>query len=150
MSTASLSQQRSDPWSEYFWNLSRFLERLERVANEVFAEYACTHVESCLREVSNIYRVVFDELSNDELSNDEQGTPAIQQLERRLRDLKEIVSALIHVWHQYRDMIASSSYGTCYVAPVVRRQGARGRPRLEFSRDQLGYLRSLSFRSHPF
>ena len=80
----------------------------------------------------------------DELPNDDPQTRAVHQLEGRLSELIDILWELVIMWRQYHETIESTSYGVQYVAPLVH-SNHRGRPHFLISRNQLEYLRSLSF-----
>lgn len=123
--------------------LSRFLESLERqygLANESFSEYAVTRLEMCHRNVTNLHSIVVDEL----IPNDDPQTRAVHQLEGRLSEPVHILWELVTMWRQYHETIESTSYGVQYTAPLAH-SNHRGRPRFLISRNQLEYLRSLSF-----
>ena len=123
--------------------LSRFLESLERqygLANESFSEYAVTWLEMCHRNVTNLHSIVVDEL----IPNENPQTRAVHQLEGRLSELVHILWELVTMWQQYHETIESTSYGVQYTAPLAH-SNHRGRPRFLISRNQLEYLRSLSY-----
>ena len=125
-------------WTQFFLELSNFLESLERqygIANQSFAEYAVNRLSLSLRNVSNLCSAV--DVAEDSDSS------VLSRCVHDLHQLTDILSSLLDLWHRYEESTASLE-DVSYSTPTDH-SGRRGRPRFQIYGDQLEYLRSLSF-----
>ena len=121
-------------WTQFFSELSDFLVALERqygLANQAFVEYAVNRLTVSLRNVSRICFVVNDT---------DEGTSDLSYCISDLHRLNNILSSLLSRWQTYEESTESISYSVPQEIP-----SRRGRPKFLIYRDQLEYLRSLSF-----
>ena len=126
-------------WTDYFLELDRFINSLERqagISNKAYADYAVDRLGVCIRNVTQIKDVVAETAS--------EGNETMEQLESTLEELKTVLVSLKSEWQEYSDTIETSSSTSAYSAPTVNAL-SRGRPRFVISKEQLVYLRSLSF-----
>ncbi len=120
-------------WTEYFTNLSSFMISCERkygLANEKFTEYALERLSQSYQSLQDIMEIIG---SNNALS-------------RLHADLLELSQSVLYVWQKwsdYSDTLDAQHNMTRYVPPS--RRGLRGRPKFYVTKEQLQYLRSLSF-----
>ena len=122
-------------WSQFFVHLSDFLGSLERqygIANQPFAEYAVDRLAVSVQNVSHLCYVV-----------DESETLELARITDGLHQLNAILSSLLNLWQSYEKSTASME-DAAYSTPLEQ-TAQRGRPRFRITRDQLDYLRSLSF-----
>lgn len=129
----------------FFGELTSFLEDLDRssgTSSEAYAEYVLERIPVCLRVIRQIMTVLRGSTTHTE---DEEDT--IAHYTEELSSLFEALIALSKEWEDRLDDIvaneSNSSYS--YRAPVVRVEGAQGRPRFDIKESQLEYLASLSF-----
>lgn len=125
-------------WSSFFGELARFLQGAANnygSANSQYALYCVNRLSMCHRNVTSLKETV--ELSNN------------QDLSGILRDLNELldcISALYEQWNSYLTIVDAQNPEDWYQVPTARvRPGRGGRPRFDISRDQLLYLKSLTF-----
>lgn len=121
-------------WTEYFTNLSSFLLTCERrygLANEQFTEYALERLSQSYQSLQNIVEVV-------EEAN------GLNRLREDLLELSQCVVLSWQKWTDHSDALDTRRLVTQYVPPVIRHAG-RGRPKFHVTKEQLQYLRSLSF-----
>ena len=115
--------------------MSDFLGSLERqygIANQPFAEYAVDRLAVSVQNVSHLCSVV-----------DEAETLELARITDGLHQLNAILSSLLNLWQSYEESTASME-DAAYSTPLEQ-TAQRGRPRFRITRDQLDYLRSLSF-----
>ena len=122
-------------WSEFFSHISTFLRACGRqfeLASESYAEYAIERLTVITTGVHNVLQLI-----------QEANRPALRGIEQQLEDLEQILQSALNIWTDYYDSMDLSSQ---YTSPVLSRQeGARGRPCFMIFKEQLEYLRSLSF-----
>ena len=125
-------------WTDYFLELDRFINSLERqagISNKAYADYAVDKLGVCVRNVTQI---------KDVAEAASEGNETMEQFESTLEELKIVLVSLESEWQEYSDTNEASSSTSAYSAPTVNAL-SRGRPRFVISKEQLVYLRSLSF-----
>lgn len=127
-------------WERYFTELSSFIRlicRHEDSANENFVEFACDRLEMCVGHVSSLIHHLQTFLVHDE-------TEAERNVRERysmyLTELKECLLSMLRRWLRSFDQVQSS-----YSASSIRTT-LRGRPKFQITKQQLEYLRSMSFK----
>lgn len=131
-------------WTNYFDNISSFLRDLQRnagIANLRYCEYAVDRLEVCLSSAHllvNHMDSALHRLRGDDLHH-------ITQYKRCVEELITYLQQIANDWQGYVDVFHTGEQNAgAYRAPVVA-SGQRGRPRFQIEREQLEYLRSLSF-----
>ena len=127
-------------WSRFFTDLTSFLAACERqygVANERYTEYVIDHLSlSCQSVLTLRERVTSAQV------------PSLNDLGETLTELLEELRRILQLWRDHSETLNlsfnSTRYG--YELPIEERPShSRGRPRFDIRREQLQYLRSLSF-----
>lgn len=122
-------------WTDFFTNLSSFLHTCETrygEAEERFTEYA-------LERLSHSYQSLQDMA---DIIGRTDGLNGLRD------DLLELLQSVLHTWQQwseYSDALDAQQTVNYYLPPIESSRHRRGRPRFDVSREQLQYLRSLSF-----
>ncbi len=129
---------REDVWSQYFHEMVRFLEELDRqygVCNSAYTQYALGRLTTCMQTILTL----IDRISSDAGMGLEAVGNSLELLLVSLRGIRR-------KWVQYQDILDSNSLVTnaAYRVPTLS-TGGRGRPKFNVSREQLEYLSSLSF-----
>ena len=123
-----------------FEELSRILRSSERqfgIANAQYSEYIIDRLEIAIANVTNLQSFCRNQPSHD-----------IQPLSNVLCILTELcqkIAELVQQWKLYADRIELEAASSCYMVPLQQSTNRRGRPRFSIDREQLEYLRSLSF-----
>ena len=138
---AALSGSVIPGWDPFFEELSRMLRSAERqfgIASAEYSEYIIDRLETAGANVDNLESFC----RNQPLHSD---IEPITNLLRRLTNLRQKLTELVQQWNLYADRIELEAVSSCYMAPLQQSTGRRGRPRFSIDREQLNYLRSLSF-----
>ncbi len=127
-------------WERYFAELSSFIRlicRHEDSANENFVEFATDRLEMCVVQVSSLVHHLQTFPVHDE-------TEAERNIRTHystdLNELKECLLSMLRRWQSSFDQVQLS-----YSASSIRTT-LRGRPKFQITRQQLEYLRSMSFK----
>ena len=130
-------------WSLFFSELSGFLRSADRqygIANEQFSEYVVDRLERAIQSISN-----FTDLMDSAAQNVDD-IETLRSILSRLNNLKRQLLILVQQWQQHAEGIEAMALSVQYTAPSVSPRGSGvGRPRFHITRNQLEYLRSLSF-----
>ena len=129
-------------WERFFTELSSFIRSINRQrgnANEDFSEYVAERLEMCVVSVSSL------------LHHFRSTTPADESAARvgalysaRLSELLECLRIMLREWQDYLNHYQLRG-ATSFRAPLTQSESRPGRPRFDISREQLQYLRSMSF-----
>ena len=131
-------------WARFFSELTALLVTCDQqygLANEDLTEYLVDHLSISCQSVQAIH---------DRLAGPGQGMNELDDLKRDVCQLLEDLRLILQIWSDYSEALATEHASSSYVAPLEEpappyfRRG-RGRPRFDISREQLQYLRSLSF-----
>ena len=125
-------------WSQFFADLTSFLTACERqygIANERYTKYVIDHLSlSCqsvltLRERFSSARV-----------------PSLNDLGETLTEMLGELRRILQLWCDYSDSLSLNFNSTRYELPFEENSiSSPSRPRFNIAREQLLYLRSLSF-----
>ena len=128
-------------WTQFFDELSRFLRSADRqygLCDEQYCDYAINRFETAVQNVDGFKeRVQTADGSVDD-------TESLHSISLLLTDLHHELTSLLQQWQEYSDRIDAEVSIVRYSAPL-HHHGDRGRPAFSISRQQLEYLRSLSF-----
>ena len=127
-------------WERFFDKLASFLRELNRqngVANESYCEYAVERLEVCIHSVSALLRSTPGSATDDV-------TDVAAHYSVQLAELLQCLRGLYNEWQRYRDDGQHLSPSTSYTVPTSQ-SNTPGRPKFVVSRDQICYLRSMSF-----
>ncbi len=128
--------EESSGWEQFFSEVNSFVSTLQREdgkANFSFSEYAVERLEVCIGSV----------LAHPD--GEGESPSVVLRYHSHLQDLKECLQVLYTTWCTYLDRTSySSSSSDAYSVAVVRTSHC-GRPKFEISKEQIEYLRSLSF-----
>ena len=123
-------------WTAYFTELGRFITSSERYYGTTNAEYT----EYALHRFTLNYQHVM--ALKEQLEN----IPALQFLHSQIAELGNKLSSMLMGWQHYADTLDDVVAASHYTPPRASSgSGLGGRPRFVATRDQLLYLRSLSF-----
>jgi len=136
-------------WSSYFDNIKIFLQDLRRkfgICNRHFAEYAVERLQFSIGSVT----LVVDQLN---IGLQGQRTNSLSAEERQIvlfyrGQLEELIVYLQQIvieWHTLKDALDTNQRPPYAYQATTISTGARGRPRFQLRKEQLEYLRSLSF-----
>ena len=133
-------------WERFFAELTSFLNSCERqhgLANEEFTEYVIENLSLSCQSVQALHARIREVASAGDLGRE---IGALRGLESKVKQLLEDLQYILQEWRDYSDTIIFQEAATSYVAPLrAAPLSGRGRPRFDISRDQIHYLRSLSF-----
>ncbi len=116
------------------------LERQFGIANQQFSEYAVERLSACVTNLTILKSVVSESTVG--------GDQVLESYEITLQELLDTLTLLHRRWLEHCEQTDALSYTARYSAPVLHTQ-QMGRPRFVVSKDQLEYLRSLSFTAWP-
>ena len=122
-------------WCEFFTEISRFVDTLERqygLANHSFTEYAVSRICTTVRSLQYIVSTLS---SND--------ADELQSTVDDVRELLDVFLMLKTVWNEYKEALQNSP--NVHRLPPTLHGTGRGRPRFDITQEQLEYLQSLSF-----
>ena len=125
-------------WSHYFSELAQSTENDFGSVNRQYTEYCISRLALCYRNVNAVKESVQTH-NNDAESSD------LQTIEQDLTELLECISQMFSQWQQYLHTIDEEDDSICYRAPIQAPSGSRGRPPFIITKEQLVYMRSLSF-----
>ncbi len=123
-------------WVQFFSELSTFLVTCGRqygLANEQYTEYAIERLSLSRQGVQSLIGPISRSRS-----------PALRRIEECLMQLLQDLEHVLRMWMEYSDTLDQHRASSHYVTPTEV-TGTRGRPRFQISKQQLEYLRSLSF-----
>ena len=132
----SQSDNLTTGWSDFFSQISMFLMSCGRqygLANEDYSEYVIERLSVTLRGVNDIGRLLR-----------EADNPILSGIETSIRELALNLEQCIQLWREYMDGLGTVS-GNEYTPSLEYSGRGAGRPRFTISKEQLLYLRSLSF-----
>ena len=130
-------------WETFFEEVGAFLRDAGRQfgnCTEDYAYYAVERLEVCAQNVSHLR----DHLEAQIRSVSQQNRAVVSSYKIEMEELLECLRALFQEWRKYLEERERVSESIAYRVSVEHNSG-RGRPRFKISRDQLEYLRSLSF-----
>ncbi len=135
-------------WESYFTQLATFIQSSERQyeshANQQYAEYATDRLAVCWRNVL-VVRARMASSAEQNASNDVERHALISLL-TLLNELLQLLSRLFEQWQHYVNDLEAHVTSYRYRIPLLHSTCiAPGRPRFHITREQLEYLRSLSF-----
>ena len=127
-------------WTRFFSELTSFLEDVDRnsgTSSETYAEYVLERLPICLKVIRQVMVVLIGAAEED----------TVAYYMEELSDLFEALLALSKEWEDHLDSIVANdpNPSTSYRVPMLRVEGAQGRPRFDIKESQLEYLASLSF-----
>ena len=103
--------------------------------NEHYTEYAINRLAQICQNVDSVIHMIH-EANVIELSD----------FVTSLTELYRVLVQIAELWREYQDELDMNQNSSQYIAPLEpRRSGAAGRPRFAIRKEQLQYLRSLSF-----
>ena len=126
-------------WSEFFSHISYFLLQCQRhygVGNRHYCEYVLEHLSVISHGLENVLSVIESDVS-----------PSLTRIKRSLRELRQCLHGILNLYQQYYEGLDAtfSPQSSFHYATPVQHSLRRGRPSYVVSREQLEYLRSLSF-----
>ena len=124
-----------DSWTRFFSELSSFLHSCERqygFANQQYTEYVIEHMSMSCQSV----QALIDHIRRAE-------TTDLSGILSNLMQLKDNLHYFLQLWRNYSDTLDLQRAQSGYVTPTL--VSGRGRPRFQINKNQLQYLRSLSF-----
>lgn len=125
-------------WTSYFSELVRFLQSSANnygSANAQYTEYCIDRLAVCFRNLHSLKENLENAIN-----------PALSEIVSDLNELIDCISLMYVEWSSYQStVIDAAAHPHSYTVPVRATNGARGRPRFEISKEQLVYLKSLSF-----
>ena len=131
-------------WESFFTELARFIHLSERQyndhPNEQYAEYAMDRLTVASRNIA-----VIREQMQEEQRNETADYGVLISVHALLNQLDGALSQLTEEWQQRLDTIEARVSACSYQAPLQPHSAAPGHPRFRITREQLEYLRSLSF-----
>lgn len=131
-------------WTNYFENVSSFLRELQRnagIANVRYCDYAVERLEICLSSahlLADHMDSALQRLQGDDLHH-------ITEYKRCVEELITYLQQIANEWQGYVDAFYTGEQNQAAYRASVTLTGQRGRPRFQIEREQLEYLRSLSF-----
>ena len=132
-------------WQRFFEEIERFVGESERQfanCNEGYAQYAIETFEFYIASVCRVR----DHLALHHVQTASQESREVLSVYRNeLEGLLFCLQELCRKWLEYHEMQEQLSASTAYRVSHESATSQRGRPRFMVSRDQLEYLRSLSF-----
>jgi len=133
-------------WSTYFDNIKVFLQDLRRkfgMCNQRFAEYALERLDFSIGSVTLVTDQLNAGLHGNHLDVEDKQIVLFYrgQLEELIVKLQQIASE----WQILKDTLDADQSSSYAYRAVAISTGTRGRPRFQISKEQLEYLRSLSF-----
>ena len=132
-------------WNRYFEEMGSLVRDISRragdaSANHSFCEYILDRLEVCIESLSSLVEL----LSSRPLSvTDEEAEVAIRY-SGQLSELLDCMRRLYVEWDGYLDGRHALTVSTSYSVPISQPAG-RGRPKFEINKEQIQYLRSMSF-----
>ena len=123
-------------WTRFFTTLSAFIVSCERqygLANQQYTEYAIERFSLSCQGVQALIDPI--RTAGAELNG----------IYTHLTQLVEDLRYILQLWRQYSDTLDLQQARSRYVPPSGASLSRRGRPRFQISREQLQYLRSISF-----
>lgn len=130
-------------WEAFFSELVRFTESSERQfeshANQQYSEYVLDRLDLITQSATRIRDRLLQADPESQIEQD-----ALSSLISSLNEILDSLPPLIRKWQQHLDDIDVHMMSSRYQVPVKNYPGP-GRPRLLVTREQLEYLRSLSF-----
>ena len=122
-------------WERFFEELEAFLRDIHRqlgVANKSYSEYAVERLEISIQSVASIVDLLRSRPMDE-----------VTGLSVKLIELLQCLRRIYVKWQSYIDEGHPTS---SYTAPVCRSPENRtGRPKFEITKDQIEYLRCMSF-----
>ena len=133
-------------WTNYFTTLATFLLGLNRnkgIANLRYSEHALERLEISLSSVHSLIDHFDNAIDNNQLAGEE-----LQCIMQYKTDLQQLVSYLQQVsseWQGYADTFYSGQRNSGAYRVSIVPSASPGRPKFQITREQIEYLRSLSF-----
>ena len=133
-------------WTNYFSTLSAFLLGLQRnngIANLRYTEHALERLEVSLSSVHSLIDRFNNAISDNQFVGEE--LQCIMQYKAELEQLVSYMQLIAREWQSYADTFYSGQRNSGAYRVSVASSGGPGRPKFQIEREQLEYLRSLSF-----
>ena len=132
-------------WENFFREIERFIGESERQfgnCNEDYAQYAIERFEFCTLSVIRLR----DHLTlHREPTASPETREVLSHYQNALESLLSCFRELSQKWLEHQELQEQLSASTAYRVAQESVTSRRGRPSFVISRDQLEYLRSLSF-----
>ena len=132
-------------WEQFFDELDSFIRSVNRqrgTANEDFSEYVVERLEMCTRSVFSLIHHLRLNAPTDEAA-----ARIGIQYSASLSELLECLRSMLREWQDYLNhyqLRSTTSYHASRTQSVPSQLG--GRPRFDISREQLQYLRFMSYK----
>ena len=129
-------------WNRFFEEMGSFIRDLNRRtgdASETYCEYALDRLEICIGSLSALVEL----LKSRPASVSGEGARIAAHYSSQITDLLQCLQKLYLQWDGYTEGQVGTSV-TSFSAPLSR-SGHRGRPAFVISKEQIQYLRSMSF-----
>ena len=133
-------------WEIFFGELLDFLQSCARqlgVSNSQFADYALERLERSVQALAYIQ----DVLTNGNGMHSSTSDEIYQRYSEQISSLSECLTGVYTEWEQYRATLEISP-STAFSVSTMPSNRQRGRPRFQIHREQIVYLRSMSFTWH--
>ena len=127
-------------WTEFFSHVSSFLTTCGRqygLANENFTEYAIEHLTVILQGVSDVLHVI-----------EQANISTLSEIKEHVKNLQDMLVIALNLWTEHRERLnttADEIHGQYAVPQAEQIAGRSGRRPFQINKEQLEYLRSLSF-----
>ena len=142
-STESSTESRLWGWELFFEQLATFIRDLGQhfgICDEAYAHYAVERLEICTVNVTHLKSHLESNAENAE----QESRAVITEYSDHMSMLLSVLRSLRREWESYLEAQERISDSFRYRTSTAHRSG-RGRPPLQILKDQLEYLRSLSF-----
>ena len=129
-------------WEQFFNELSSFIRCINRQrgsANEGFSEYTVERLEMCTESVSSLIHHLRLNTPTDDAA-----ARVVMQYSAYLSELLECLRSMLREWQDYLNHYHMRSE-TSFCVSLTQSASRPGRPSFDISREQLQYLRSMSF-----
>ena len=122
-------------WAQFFSYISSFLVQCERqhgVANVHYCEFVMERLTSIAQGIENVISVI-----------ESDGSSTLNQIRTSLHELHQCICGILQLYQRYYESLDTSH--NIYYSTPVQHNSRRGRPSYAVGREQIEYLRSMSF-----
>lgn len=133
-------------WNRYFEEMGSLVRDISRragdasAANHSFCEYVLDRLEICIESLSSLVEL----LRTHPPSVTYQEAEVATRYSGQLAELLDYMRHLYVEWNGYLDGSHTLTVSTSYSVPISQHAG-RGRPKFDINKEQIQYLRSMSF-----
>lgn len=130
-------------WNRFFEEMSAFVRDADRRAadaNFSYCEYVLDRLDVCIESLSSLVLL----LRSRPLSVTSEDTFVAEEYSGLLSVLLRYLRGLYEQWDTYQNRASTSSASFAFSAPLFH-SSLRGRPKFVISKEQIQYLRSMSF-----